>query len=275
MSVPFLPHRPAGLVRLPVLALAALLALVPMLSGCLTRSENVGDQFSGVVLVVATPGTGPTAPTFDVPASLTSSVSVTEFPDTAAGAEAAEDGPLAGKTGSRMRFTDLSIGQFSQLGDIIASALDSGATVDISATRSGDIVRMRGGANLGQLPAQNYFVSLTVEFDGPIVATNGQQGGEESVTWTPEAGQNSEFIADSEYADPATAAVPSWTAFVVVMSLLIVLVIAWLAYVTRDRSPRPGRPRKRSATIAPSRTDETKNAGSAAPDEPTTVDADR
>lgn len=236
--------QPRRLFRPALLALAALLALTPLLSGCLTRSENVGDLFSGVVVVAASPATGPTPPTFDVPASLSGAVAVYDFPETDDGSAPATDGPAGDKTGSRLRFTDLTTGQFSQLGDIIASALPDGNTVDLSASRSGDIVRLRGGTNLTALPADNYFVSITVEFAGPIVATNGQQGADDSVTWTPPGGGNAEFIADAEYADPATAAVPSWTWFVVIIALLVVLLIAWLAYMTRDRSPRPGRPRQ-------------------------------
>lgn len=238
------PRRLPALTRSTAVAVVVLAAL-PLLSGCMTRSENVGDQFSGFVVVAATPDAGP-APAFDVPASLASSVSVADFPGeeaTPGSPSRAPDEPetetsLTGKVGARLAYTDLTAGQFSQLGDIVSSALDAGATVDMSATRSGDIVRMRGGAALDGLSPKTYYVSITVDFAGPVVATNGHSIGDNSVTWAPEPGQNAQFNADVEYADPATAAVPSWTWFMVLVSLAIVAVVAGAAYRFRDRTPR-------------------------------------
>lgn len=221
-------------------ALVALLALIPLLAGCLTRSEHVGDQFSGFVVVAASPGAVPAPPTFDVPVSMTGSVSVTPFPSPSAGGSGDDAATSAsGKTGSRLTYTNLTAGQFSQLGDIVSSALDAGARVDLSATRSGDVVRMRGGAALTGLPANAYYLSITVEFDGPVVATNGTQAGDSTVTWTPDPGQNAQFNADARYADPATAALPGWTWFLVLVCLAIAGAVGLLAYRHRDRTPRP------------------------------------
>ena len=75
---------------------------------------------------------------------------------------------------------------------------------------------------------------MTVDFNGPVVSTNGTMAGDDSVTWNPVPGQNVEFTADAKYPDPATAALPSWTLFVVVLSLAIVGLVAWLAYRFRD-----------------------------------------
>ncbi|WP_440712604.1 LppM family (lipo)protein [Gordonia sp. FQ] len=226
--------------RHPALGLVVLLALVPLLSGCLTKSENVGDQYSGFVVVAAAPDAGAT-PTFDVPASMAGSVSVTKFPadgDTQTSPEPAQTDAVTGKVGSRMTFTDLTAGQFSQLGDIISGALDSGATVDLTATRSGDVVRMRGGAALAGLSPKTSYLSITVDFGGEVVATNGHLAGDNSVTWVPEPGQNAQFNADAKYPDPATAALPSWTWFMVIACLAIVGAVAALAYRFRDRTPR-------------------------------------
>ncbi len=229
--------RPALARRLPASAIVVLLALIPLLSGCLTRSVNVGDQFSGFVVVAAAPGAVPAPPSFDVPVSMTGSVSVTPFP--AADADRSDTTTSAsGKTGSRLTFTHLTAGQFSQLGDIVSSGLDAGAQVDLSASRSGDVVRMRGGAALTGMPANVYYLSITVEFDGPVVATNGTQVGDSTVTWTPEPGQNTQFNADAQYADPATAALPGWTWFLVISCLIIAVVVGLLAYRNRDRTPR-------------------------------------
>ncbi|GAC55863.1 hypothetical protein GOHSU_02_00060 [Gordonia hirsuta DSM 44140 = NBRC 16056] len=227
--------------RFPIVAAVALLMLIPVLTGCMTRSEHVGDEFSGFVVVAATPNTGPAAPTFDVPASMAGSVAVTPFPSEGSTGNTSNDGTptsVTGKVGSRLTFTNLTIGQFSQLGDIVSSSLDAGATIDLGATRSGDIVRLRGGAALAGLSPQNYYLSITVQFDGRIVATNGNLSGDSSVTWVPEPGQNAEFNADAEYPDPATAAFPGWTIFLVLLCLIIVAGVGAIAYMYRDRSPR-------------------------------------
>lgn len=251
--MPSLP-RPQVPRRLSALACVALLALIPLLSGCMTRSENVGDQFSGFVVVAATPEANPAAPTFDVPASMSGSVSVTPFPNEWTSQESDDDGEqtsTTGKVGSRMTYTGLTAGQFAQLGDIVSSALDAGATVDMGATRSGDIVRLRGGAALTALPANTYYLSITVDFDGPVVATNGNLAGESSVTWVPEPGQNAEFNADAEYADPATAALPGWTWFMVLLCLILVAVVGGIAYRFRDRTPRYTPPTEQRKSAVP------------------------
>lgn len=225
---------------IPALACVALLTLIPLLSGCMTRSEHVGDQFSGFVVVAASPNVGPAAPTFDVPASMAGSVSVTPYPgdDSADRPTGGNPNAITGKSGSRLTFTNLTGGQFAQLGDIISSALDAGATVDLGATRSGEIVRLRGGAALTGLTPQTYYLSITVEFGGPVVATNGSLAGDSAVTWVPEPGQNDELNADAQYPDPATAALPGWTTFVVLLCLGIVVAVGALAYSVRDRSAR-------------------------------------
>lgn len=233
---PRIPNPGSSSVR-RLAALLAVLALLPVLGGCMTRSVNVGDQYSGFVLVAATPEVGPAAPTFDVPASMTGSVVVSEFPGKD-GADRDDDKSLSGRVGSRLTFTDLTAGQFAQLGDIISGALGSGATVSLGATRSGDIVRMRGGAALTGLQPDLWYLSITIDFGGPVVATNGNRVGDDSVTWVPEPGQNADFNADVEYPDPATAALGSWTWFIVVLCLAITGFVGAWAYRTRDRSAR-------------------------------------
>ncbi|WP_454165840.1 LppM family (lipo)protein [Gordonia iterans] len=241
----------SSLARLPVAAVA-LLTLVPLLSGCLTRSENVGDQFSGSIVVAATPARSPSPPTFDIPASMSGSIAVTEFPgDGPARRGDDPESPAAGKNGSRMTFSNLTAGQFGQLGDIVSGALGNGATVDLSATRSGDIVRLRGGAALTGLTPQNDYLALTVDFGGPVVATNGERAGVNSVSWIPEPGQNADFNADAEYPDPATAALPSWTWFMVLLCLAVVALVGALAYRFRDRTPRYVAPRPDSGSPGP------------------------
>ncbi|AFA73809.1 hypothetical protein GPOL_c27890 [Gordonia polyisoprenivorans VH2] len=145
--------------------------------------------------------------------------------------------------GSRATFSNLTAGQLSQLGDIIADAFgDTAMTMDLSAKRSGSVVRFRGSTDLtGLIPNRDY-VRFTISFAGPITATNGDQNTNTSVSWTPEPGKSADFTAESTYADPSTAAFGGWTWLMVLICAAVVLVVIRLAYVSRDRSPRPGRP---------------------------------
>ncbi|AZG43692.1 LppM family (lipo)protein [Gordonia insulae] len=253
-----------------ILMLLSLLAATPLLSGCLERSTTVGDRYSGTIVVATSPDNPRGAPKLDVPESMASRVSLSDYdsvpesasttagapaptpsaadpaapPASGAPGDAAEDAPEIPRVGTRAVFTDLTAGQFSQLGDIVAAAFgESAMSMDLTAKRSGDVVRFRGSADLSDLTPGRDLVRLTVTFAGPVTATNGDQIGESTVTWTPEPRKPSDFSADATYPDPATAAVSSWSWFLALICLLTVLVVAGLAWTRRDRSPRPGRPR--------------------------------
>ncbi|MGB3696787.1 MAG: hypothetical protein WBA05_05085 [Gordonia sp. (in: high G+C Gram-positive bacteria)] len=237
--------------RAPLLALVGLLSLIPLLSGCLTKSTTVGDQFSGTVIVATSPELHPQKPAFDIPASLGNQVWTADYPaadqtSTPPASPAPRSGGSpaqspAGKVGAELTFDRLSAGQFNQLGDIIAAALpDPGATVDFKSTRSGDIVRFRGSTSLTGVEAESTYFEITITFGGDVVATNGRQLGSNTVVWTPQPGQNVDLQADSEYPDPATAAVPSWSWFMALLCAIVVAMVVYAAYQSRDRTPRPG-----------------------------------
>lgn len=229
--------------------------MIPLLSGCLTKSTTVGDQFSGSVIIATSPDKHPQKPTFEIPASLSGQVWATDYPaqnedGTTSTAPAPTSTPAdgqappspEGKVGSELSFDRLSAGQFGQLGDIIAAALpDSTATVNLKSTRSGDIVRFRGSASLVEMENDSVYLSISITFGGSVIATNGHRIGDSTVVWTPRAAQNVDMQADAEYADPATAAVPSWSWFMVVLCAIVVAMVAYVARQNRDRSPRPGR----------------------------------
>ncbi|MFC9980748.1 LppM family (lipo)protein [Gordonia sp. NPDC127522] len=259
---------------LPSAVAVALVALSPLMAGCLERSTTVGDRYSGSVVVATTPDNPRGTPQFDLPESMMGQVSVTDYkqvpdrpdapsspgagpentaespsPSESAGTDEAgadenpdEDDP-ATRVGTRASFSDLTAGQFAQLGDIVADAYgDTSLTMDLTAKRSGEVVRFRGDADLTELVPDRDYVQLTVTFGGPVTATNGEQVGESTVTWTPAPGEPSDFSADATYPDPATAAVSSWSWFVALLCVVVVLVIVRIAYSKRYRGPRPGRP---------------------------------
>ncbi|MCR8896412.1 DUF3153 domain-containing protein [Gordonia sp. GONU] len=244
---------------MPVAVVIVALLLSPLMAGCLERSTTVGDRYSGSVIVATSPDNPRGAPQLDLPESMLGQVSVTEFKETpdesaesaAPSGSAGDDNEDSGdkpdeavtRVGSRASFTDLTAGQFGQLGDIIADAYgETSLTMDLTAKRSGEVVRFRGDTDLSDLTPVRDFVQLTVTFGGPVTATNGDQVGESTVTWTPAPGEPSDFSADATYPDPATAAVSSWSWFVAIVCLIAVLVIVRIAYSKRYRGPRPGRP---------------------------------
>ncbi|MHC3004787.1 LppM family (lipo)protein [Gordonia sp. GN26] len=239
---------------MPVAVAVVALLLSPLMAGCLERSTTVGDRYSGSVIVATAPDNPRGAPQLDLPESMMGQVSVTEYKETPEEESDSADGDDKGaggdrpeeavtRVGSRASFSDLTAGQFGQLGDIIADAYgETSLTMDLTAKRSGEVVRFRGDTDLSELIPGRNFVQLTVTFGGPVTATNGDQVGESTVTWTPAPGEPSDFTADATYPDPATAAVSSWSWFVAIVCLIAVLVIARLAYAKRYRGPRPGRP---------------------------------
>ncbi|ASR03929.1 LppM family (lipo)protein [Gordonia rubripertincta] len=242
---------------MPVAVSVVALLLSPLMAGCLERSTTVGDRYSGSVIVATSPDNPRGAPQLDLPESMMGQVSVAEYKETpeeesASPSKSADGGDGKGgengeeavtRVGTRASFSDLTAGQFGQLGDIVADAYgETSLTMDLTAKRSAEVVRFRGDTDLSELIPGRDFVQLTVTFGGPVTATNGDQVGESTVTWTPAPGEPSDFTADATYPDPATAAVSSWSWFVAIVCLIAVLVIVRLAYAKRYRGPRPGRP---------------------------------
>ena len=246
-----------------LLALAALMLCSPLLTGCLERSTTVGDRFSGSIVAASSPDNPAGTPQFDIPDSMTDQVSVSEFtqepeqntttaPSADGGKNPAARLRLAGTTAS---FADLTMGQLAQLGDVIADSFgDTGVSVDLSATRRDDIVRFRGAADLTGLLTNRDYLEVNITFGGPISATNGEQISDTSVSWSPTMGKGADFTADAEYADPATAALPSWSVFFGAICLLAVGAVIVLAYQSKSTAPRPGRPAPPSGKSIGSRT---------------------
>ncbi|WP_161927488.1 LppM family (lipo)protein [Gordonia crocea] len=238
--------------------IGAALLLVPMLAGCLTRSETVGDRFSGEI-IVATAGDNPRGvPRLDIPQSMSSQISLSDFtgtisPDGTVSAQSPESSPTPEpqpqrgptKMGTRAVYSSLTAGQFSQLGDIIAAAFSgTNAAMDLTTVRSGNAVRMTGTADFTDLVEGRDVVYFSVTFNGEIGGTNGINARDDTAAWVIPAGKSSDLNADARYPDPASAAVPSWSIFVTVLCLATVGFVAWYARRERkaDTTPRPGAP---------------------------------
>ncbi|MFT4202112.1 LppM family (lipo)protein [Gordonia sp. (in: high G+C Gram-positive bacteria)] len=252
------PTRPS-LPRLAA-ALGAALLLIPLLSGCLTRSTTVGDRFSGEIIVATSSDNPNGVPRLDVPQSMSSQVTLSDFTGTISGdgtvTMEGKDGQQADpktpkkgptKVGTRALYSNLTAGQFGQLGDIVAASFTgSGAALDISTKRSGDAVRLTGTADLNDLVDGRDAVYFTVRFAGDVTGTNGIEQGDKAVAWVIPAGKSSDLNADARYADPASAALPSWSFLVALLCLLAVGAVAWYARREHlaDTTPRPGAPAK-------------------------------
>ncbi len=227
--------------------------MIPLLSGCLTRSVTVGDRFSGEFIVATATDSPNGVPRPDVPQSMSNHMSVADFTGniaddgavTAQKDDAAPNAPQKGpnKVGTRVTYTALTAGQFSQLGDIIAASFSgSNAAMTVSTTRSGDAVRLTGTADFTDLVEGRDVVFLSVGFGGDIGGTNGIQTSDTTAAWVIPAGKSSDLNADARYPDPAVAALPSWSVFVAFLCLLVVGFVVWYARREHqtDDTPRPG-----------------------------------
>ncbi|MFT4127927.1 MAG: DUF3153 domain-containing protein [Gordonia sp. (in: high G+C Gram-positive bacteria)] len=225
-----------------------LLVVAPALTGCLERSTTVGDRYSGTIIVATSADNPRGTPKLEIPQSMAREIAVTEYRE----GPAADQGPGASSTtadteatriGSRATFTGVTAGQLGQLGDIVADSFgDSAMTLDLTAKRNGEVVRFHGTADLTGLTADRDLMTMTITFSGPLSATNGEQDSDTTVTWTPAPGKPADLTAEATYADPATAAFGSWSWLMALICAAVVAVVIRLAYVSRDRSPRPGRP---------------------------------
>jgi hypothetical protein len=101
-------------------------------------------------------------------------------------------------------------------------------------------VTFRGTADLQGLAPGRDYVEFSVQFAGPVSATNGQQDGDDSVSWKPEIGKASPMTAEARYDEPGTAAFTGWTGLMAGIALAVTVIVVALAWVNRDQSPRPG-----------------------------------
>lgn len=197
---------------------------------CGTDTEaELGDRMSGQIIVAKKVSDPARAPQISVPPALAAKVTSIDYN---------KDGFL----GSQTSFSDLTFGEFSQLPELINSAYsEAGVKFEIrTIARRGETVSFRGSATLTPLVAKLDYLVFTVQFGGPVNASNGAKLDDSSVTWKPTPGENNQFSAESTYADPGTAAFGGWTAVIVVLCLLSVGAVAILAWLSRDQSLRPG-----------------------------------
>jgi hypothetical protein len=140
--------------------------------------------------------------------------------------------------GSQAVFSDLTFAELPQLANMNRDS----AGVDISLRRAGDLVILEGRVDLTSLSDPEADVSLSVSFPGEVTSTNGDQVSAEIVEWKLNPGVVSTLNAQARYTDPSARSFSVAAIWLSVASVVVAGVIGWLAWNSRDRSPRVGAP---------------------------------
>ena len=211
-----------------------LLVLAPSLIGCVrvrtSLTVSSDDRVSGQIVAAAKPRDNN-----DKGPQLLDSL---PFAQKVAVSEYSRDDYV----GSQAVFSDLTFAELPQLAGMNRDA----AGVDISLRRAGDLVILEGRADLTSLSDPEADVSLSVSFPGEVTSTNGEQISSKIVEWRLRPGVVSTMNAQARYTDPSARSFTGAAIWLGVASFLAAGVIAWLAYNSRDRSPRPGEPQEQA-----------------------------
>lgn len=140
--------------------------------------------------------------------------------------------------GSQAVFSDLSFAEVPQLAALSRDA----AGVDISLRRAGDLVILEGRVDLTSMNDPEADVLMTVSFPGEVMSTNGDQVTSSIVEWKLRPGVVTTMNAQARYTDPSARSFTTAAIWLVIAAFLVSGVVAGLAYVSRDQSPKPGDP---------------------------------
>jgi hypothetical protein len=221
--------------RKRVLALMVLLLVVaPSLIGCVRIRASItvspDDRVSGQIVAAAIPrDDNDKGPQLLNNLPFAQKVAVSEY--------SRDD-----YVGSQAVFSDLSFAELPQL----ASMNRDAAGVDISLRRAGDLVILEGRVDLTSLSDSEADVSLSVAFPGEVTSTNGDQISSTVVEWKLRPGVVSTMNAQARYTDPSARSFTGAAIWLGVASMVVAGIVGWLAYASRDRSPRPGEPQEQA-----------------------------
>ncbi|MGB9308416.1 MAG: DUF3153 domain-containing protein [Mycobacterium sp.] len=204
-----------------------LLMLVPLATGCLRVRSSLtispDDLVSGEIIAAAKPrtskDTGPQLDGNNLPFS--QKVAVSNYDSD-------------GFVGSQAVFSDLTFGELPQLAHMNSDA----AGVNLSLRRNGNLVILEGRADLTSVTDQDADVELTVAFPGTVTSTNGDRIEPEVVQWKLKPGVVSTMSAQARYTDPNTRSFTGAGIWLAIASFAAAAVVALLAWISRDRSPR-------------------------------------
>ena len=214
--------------RARFLAIAALIAmLAPLLSGCLRVEMTMGVSKSDLVtghLVVATvpEGGNDEGPQLAVPQALSGKMRVQDY---------RQDGYV----GTEIFFTDLTFSEVRSLGSLDP---EHSTQFSLAFGRAGDTVTFDGSADLSTVP-ESGDVELRINFPVRPISTDGARGSDTAVVWKLPNGEKSSMHAVVTYADPNSRGLVAWISLVSLMALAAAGVAGYLAWRSRDQSPKP------------------------------------
>src|ERR1700722_3167225 len=213
--------------RRRVLAIAMLLLVVPLATGCLrvraSLTVSPDDLVSGEIIAAAKPKTpkdpGPQLDNNNLPFS--QKVAVSNYDSD-------------GYVGSQAVFSDLTFAELPQLANMNSDAVG----VNLSLRRNGNVVILEGRADLTSLTDPDADVELTVAFPGVVTSTNGDRVDPDAVSWKLKPGVVSTMTAQARYTDPNTRSFTGAGVWLGIASFAVAGVVALLAWISRDRSER-------------------------------------
>jgi hypothetical protein len=223
------------LVRTPrprqAVVLLLLILLVPLAAGCVRVRASItispDDLVSGQITAASKPRNaedrGPQFSGAGLPFSQKVAIS---------------DYTKEGYVGSSAVFSDLTFAELPQL----ASMNHDAAGVDISLRRAGDQVIMEGRADLTSLADPSADVSLSVSFPGEVTSTDGSQVDTQVVEWKLKPGVVTTMSAQARYTDPSARSFTGAATWLGLASFAVAALIALIAWLGRDRSPRFAEP---------------------------------
>jgi len=218
--------------RRRLLALAMLLFLVPLATGCLRARASItispDDLVSGEIVAAAKPKTskdmGPQLETNNLP--FCHKVAVSNYDSD-------------GYVGSQAVFSDLTFAEVPQLANMNSDA----SGVNLSLRRNGNLLILEGRVDLTSVTDPEADVELTVAFPGAVTSTNGDRVEADVVSWKLKPGVVSTMTAQARSTDPNTRSFTGAGVWLGIASFAAAGVVAVLAWVSRDRSPRLTAPR--------------------------------
>ncbi len=203
-----------------------IVVLAPMAVGCVRIRASItvspNDEVSGQIIAAAKPRRDDDAgPQFDANLPFSQKVAISNYD---------QDGYV----GSEAVFSNLTFAELPQLANMNRDA----AGVDLSLRRAGNLVILEGRVDLTSLTDPDADVELTVSFPGEVTSTNGDRVDTEIVMWKLKPGVVSTMSAQARFTDPSTRSFTGGALVLGIASFAVAGLVAWLAWLSRDRSPR-------------------------------------
>jgi hypothetical protein len=108
------------------------------------------------------------------------------------------------------------------------------------------MVILEGRADLTSLTDPDADVQLSIAFPGVVTSTNGERVDPDVVQWKLKPGVVTKMTAQARYTDPNTRSFAGAGIWLGVASFAAAGVVALLAWMNRDRSPRLTAPREQT-----------------------------